>query len=98
MSINSKDGCGVVPMGIKYASQWLRVDEFATHVFDTHGNLPRTYQSCSAKPHNLVPMKRFARNQMDIIDAFVPRKRFIWDKAATYKEIREMLFLTSSNF
>ena len=34
MSINSKDGCGVVPMGIKYASQWLRVDEFATHVFD----------------------------------------------------------------
>lgn len=28
----------------------------------------------------------------------VPRKRFIWDKAATYKEIREMLFLTSSNF
>lgn len=28
MSINSKDGCGVVPMGIKYASQWLRVDEF----------------------------------------------------------------------
>lgn len=29
---------------------------------------------------------------------FVPRKRFIWDKTATYKEIREMLFLTSSNF
>ena len=35
MSINSKDGCGVVPIGIKYASQWLRVDGFATHVFDT---------------------------------------------------------------
>lgn len=35
MSINSKDGCGVVPTGSKYASQWLRVDEFATHVSDT---------------------------------------------------------------
>lgn len=43
-------------------------------------------------------MKRFTRNQMDKIDAFVPRKRFMWDKATTYKEIREMLFLTSSNF
>lgn len=32
-------------------------------------------------------MKRFARNQMGKIDAFVPRKRFMWDKAATYKEI-----------
>lgn len=31
-------------------------------------------------------MKRFARNQMDKIDAFVPRKRFIWDKAAHNKE------------
>ena len=31
-------------------------------------------------------MKRFTRNQMDKIDAFVPRKRFMWDKAATYKE------------
>ncbi len=54
MSINSKDGCGVVPMGIKYASQWLRVDgfvapyasqwlrvdEFATHVFDTMATFP----------------------------------------------------------
>lgn len=32
-------------------------------------------------------MKRFTRNQMDKLDAFVPRKRFMWDKAATYKEI-----------
>ncbi len=40
MSINSKDGCGVVPMGIKYASQWLRVDGFATHVFDTMATFP----------------------------------------------------------
>lgn len=40
MSINSKDGCGVVPMGIKYASQWLRVDGVATHVFDTMATFP----------------------------------------------------------
>lgn len=33
--MDSKDGCGVVPTGSMYASQWLRVDEFATHVFDT---------------------------------------------------------------
>ena len=25
-------------------------------------------------------MKRFTRNQMDKTDAFVPRKRFRWDK------------------
>lgn len=31
-------------------------------------------------------MKRFTRNQMDKIDAFVPRKRFIWDKASHNKE------------
>ncbi len=43
-------------------------------------------------------MKRFTRNQMGKTDAFVLRKRFTWDKAATYKEIREMLFLTSTNF
>lgn len=40
MSINSKDGCGVVPMGIKYASQWLRVDGFVAHVFDTMATFP----------------------------------------------------------
>lgn len=43
-------------------------------------------------------MKRFTWNQMGKPDAFVPRKRFMQDKAATYKEIREMLFLTGSNF
>lgn len=32
-------------------------------------------------------MKRFIRNQVDKIDAFVLRKRFMWDEAATYKEI-----------
>lgn len=31
-------------------------------------------------------MKRFARNQMDKIDAFVLRKRFMWDKADTIKK------------
>lgn len=36
--------------------------------------------------------------RMVVTQGFVPRKRFIWDKTATYKEIREMLFLTSSNF
>lgn len=40
MSINSKDGCGVVPMGIKYASQWLRVDGFVTPVSDTMATFP----------------------------------------------------------
>lgn len=38
--MDSKDGCGVVPTGIKYASQWLRVDEFATHVLDTMATFP----------------------------------------------------------
>ena len=47
---------------------------------------------------NLVPRKRFMWYRMAVTQGFVPRKRFIWDKAATYKEIREMLFLTSSNF
>ena len=40
MSIDSKDGCGVVPMGIKYASQWLRVDGFVAPVFDTMATFP----------------------------------------------------------
>lgn len=40
MSINSKDGCGVVPMGSKYASQWLRVDGFVASIFDTMATFP----------------------------------------------------------
>lgn len=47
---------------------------------------------------NLVPQKRFMWYRIVVTQGFVPRKRFMWDKAATYKEIREMLFLTSSNF
>lgn len=31
-------------------------------------------------------MKRFTRNQMGKTDAFVPRKRFMWDKADTIKK------------
>lgn len=34
-------------------------------------------------------MKRFTRNQMDKTDAFVPRKRFMWDKADTIKKYPE---------
>lgn len=34
-------------------------------------------------------MKRFTRNQIDKIDAFVPRKRFMWDKADTIKKYPE---------
>lgn len=40
MSINSKAGCGVVPMGIKYASLWLRVDGFVSLVFGTMATFP----------------------------------------------------------
>ena len=34
-------------------------------------------------------MKRFMRNQMDCFDGFVPRKRFVWDKADTIKKYLE---------
>lgn len=70
---------------------------FWTHLRASKPSEPRKSPSYT-KNTNLVPQKRFMWYRMAVTQGFVPRKRFIWDKAATYKEIREMLFLTSSNF